>query len=132
MNDKINKSDDDWRNELTSEQYYVCRKKGTEQPFTGEYNNCKDTGIYHCVCCGNPLFDSNSKFDSGTGWPSFWTPISETAVNTEVDESLLMRRIEVLCNGCEAHLGHVFSDGPRPTGLRYCMNSIALKLEKSD
>ncbi len=128
MADKIQKSDEAWREQLTPEQYRVARGKGTERPFTGVYNDCKTEGIYRCVCCGQPLFDSSTKFDSGTGWPSFWAPIDEKAVATETDISHMMRRTEVLCSRCDAHLGHVFPDGPKPTEQRYCMNSASLKL----
>ena len=130
MTGKSAKPDAEWREQLTAEQYYVCRQKGTEPPFSGEYNDCKDSGVYRCVCCGEALFHSRAKFDSGTGWPSFTEPVSEEATRSEADESLAMRRSEVLCAHCEAHLGHVFDDGPEPTGMRYCMNSVALKLDR--
>lgn len=130
--EKIRKSDEEWARELTPGQFAICRKKGTERPFTGELNDCKTPGTYVCGCCGNSLFDSETKFESGSGWPSFWAPIAEYAVATEEDRGLFMRRTEVLCSACDAHLGHVFEDGPAPTGLRYCMNSVAMKLEPSE
>ena len=124
----IFKPDEAWREQLSLEEYDVCRKKGTERPFTGKYNSCYERGTYVCVCCGNPLFSSEAKFDSGTGWPSFYSAINDDAIREEEDVSFFMRRTETLCKNCDAHLGHVFPDGPPPTGLRYCMNSIALKL----
>lgn len=128
MIDKVEKSDDQWRRELTHEQYHVTRNKGTERPFTGAYHASKQPGIYVCVCCGQALFDSDTKYDSRSGWPSFYDPIADDAVSTETDRSHGMIRVEVLCSRCDAHLGHVFPDGPEPTGQRYCMNSASLRL----
>ena len=129
MAEKIKKSEDDWRAQLTDEHFHVTRQHGTERAFTGEYNDCKDPGTYHCICCGHPLFDADHKFDSGTGWPSFYQPLNSDAVETQTDRSMLMQRTEVHCARCDAHLGHVFPDGPMPTGQRYCMNSVSMKLE---
>ena len=120
MVNKIKKSEKEWKEQLTPEQFNVTRKKGTERPFTGEYYNNKEKGIYKCVCCGTDLFSSESKYDSGTGWPSYWKPINQENIKEETDWSLFMQRTEILCNNCGAHLGHVFQDGPPPTGLRYC------------
>jgi peptide-methionine (R)-S-oxide reductase len=127
--EKINKTEAEWKKQLTPEQYHVCREKGTETAFTGQYWNCHDKGLYRCACCGNELFSADTKFDSGTGWPSFWAPVSKENVETEDDHSFFMRRTEVLCGKCGAHLGHVFEDGPAPTRLRYCINSVSLKLD---
>ena len=130
--EKIEKTEDEWKQELTPEQFRVCRKKDTERPFTGKYNDCKDKGMYKCSCCGNELFDSETKFDSGSGWPSFFKPIKDENVKHESDTSFGMVRTEVMCNKCGAHLGHVFDDGPKPTNLRYCINSVSLNLDKKD
>ncbi|GMQ89126.1 MAG: peptide-methionine (R)-S-oxide reductase MsrB [Gammaproteobacteria bacterium] len=130
MSDTNCKTEEEWQLQLTPEQFEVTRRKGTERAFTGKYHDCKAGGVYHCVCCGAPLFSSDEKFDSGSGWPSYWQPVSEQAVRSEEDRSHGMKRVEVLCAQCEAHLGHVFEDGPQPTGLRYCINSIALNLKE--
>lgn len=131
MSNKIEKSDEEWRNSLTPEQYHVCREKGTERAFSGKYWDSKEPGVYRCAGCGNPLFDSADKYDSGTGWPSFVSPIADRAVETKEDNSYFMRRTEVLCAQCESHLGHVFPDGPGPGGARFCINSAALQLDPS-
>jgi peptide-methionine (R)-S-oxide reductase len=131
-NDQLPKTDDEWRSRLTPEQFAVARKAGTERAFTGEYWDCHDDGTYVCVCCGEPLFSSETKFESGTGWPSFYAPVSDDVVAESSDTSYGMVRTEATCANCGAHLGHVFPDGPRPTGQRYCMNSASLKLERQD
>ena len=130
MTEKISKNDNEWQQQLSPDQFRICRKNGTEPAFSGNYWNTEEAGTYQCVCCGNELFDSNSKFDSGTGWPSFYQAIDSEKVATKEDSSLFMRRTEVLCNKCDSHLGHVFPDGPQPTGLRFCINSASLELKK--
>ncbi|HIA08551.1 MAG TPA: peptide-methionine (R)-S-oxide reductase MsrB [Chromatiaceae bacterium] len=132
MSRNVEKTAQEWKQELGDEQFHVCREKGTERPFTGAYVDCKDSGIYRCSCCGHRLFHSDSKFDSGTGWPSFTAPVASESVDSETDASLAMQRTEVLCHNCGAHLGHVFDDGPAPTGQRFCINSVSLKLDKED
>lgn len=130
MKNPTEKSDAEWQTELTPEEYRVARQHGTERAFTGQYWDSKDKGIYRCTCCGAELFDSETKYDSGSGWPSFWKPLKPENIGENEDQTLGMRRAEVHCNQCQAHLGHVFPDGPQPTGLRYCINSASLKLEK--
>lgn len=129
---KVTKSDDEWRQSLTAEEYAIMREAATERAFTGKYWDTKTPGVYRCRACGTELFDSETKYDSGSGWPSFYAPVRDDAVETKIDTSMMMERVEVLCAGCEAHLGHVFPDGPEPTGLRYCMNSASLSLEERD
>ncbi len=129
--EKVIKTDEEWKKQLSPASYEVARHKGTERAFTGKYDKLHEKGIFKCICCGNALFSSDTKFDSGTGWPSFWAPIAEENVKTDVDTKYGTRRTEVLCRKCDAHLGHVFEDGPKPTGLRYCMNSVSLDFDKA-
>jgi len=123
-------TEQEWQQKLTAEQFDICRKKGTERPFSGKYTDCKQQGTYHCVCCGAALFDSAEKYNSGSGWPSFWRVLNDKNIHEIVDESHGMRRVEVTCKSCGSHLGHVFEDGPQPTGLRYCINSVSLDLKE--
>ena len=132
MPERVDKTEKEWKAELSPEEYRVIRKKGTERAFSGEYHDSKEQGTYRCRACGTPLFDSETKFDSGTGWPSFWGTFASENVREEEDRSIFMRRTEVLCAACDAHLGHVFPDGPQPTGLRYCINSVSLRLDEED
>ena len=129
MSEQKTNNHDEWVGKLSPEQFSICRLKGTEAPFTGKYNDCKTSGVYHCICCDNALFSSETKYDSGSGWPSFWASLSDDSVNEHTDTSHGMRRVEVTCKVCDAHLGHVFEDGPLPTGLRYCINSASLDLK---
>ena len=132
MNRKIEKTDAEWKQLLTEDEYAVCRQKGTERPFSGEYNDTKEDGVFRCHCCGEPLFNSTEKFDSGSGWPSFYKPATESGIEESMDSSHGMTRTEIQCSACGSHLGHVFTDGPQPTGLRYCVNARSLKLDREE